>query len=413
MHADRIAVHCAPMSEPSLIGDAARVRAIAGEVAAAGAFAFDVEFVSEGRCIPELALLQLAWGDPEAPETALIDCLAVDPAPLVELVSDPAVETIAHAARQDLGLLRFRFGARAAGFLDTQIAAAFVGLGEQIGYGRLVEGVLGVPIDKGSQFTAWLSRPLTPRQLAYARADVLHLPALWRELRRRLVDAGRLEWVAEESQRLVSQAEPLPDEDEAWREVGGARALDPAGRGALRALAAWRQRTAIADNRPLGWIMPDKAMLELARRRGGDPARVKGVPEPVARRHGAAIAAALRDGAARPIEEVDERPPALSARGQTWVGVINALVQSIGVESGIAGRFLGTRAEVEALVAWVEGGGDPDAAPSLLRGWRRQLVGGAALAWLRGEAAIAVGDGAAAVRLVAGGDPGSGLQLRR
>ncbi|HTM20316.1 MAG TPA: HRDC domain-containing protein [Kofleriaceae bacterium] len=388
------------MGDHEMLTEGESVRALAEELAAAGAFAFDVEFVSEGRCIPELSLLQLAWGPPESPRTALIDCLAVDAAPVIALVGEPAVATVAHAARQDLGLLRFRFGVRAHNFWDTQIAAAFVGLGEQIGYGRLVESLLGIELDKGAQFTAWLKRPLSERQLDYARADVLHLPALWAELRARLERGGRLDWVAEESERLAVIAEPLPDPQEAWREIGGARALDPAGRGALRALAAWRQQVAVAENRPLGWILPDKALLELARRRG-DATRLRGIPEPTLRKHADAIAATARAGAATPIRDDSERPPALSPRGQAWAGVVTALVQSLAAEADIAARFVATRAEVEAFIAWFEAGADPARPPALLVGWRGRLAGAAALGWLRGDSSVAVGaGGAGAVRLL-------------
>lgn len=402
------------MDAPELVIDSSEVRALADDLAATGAFAFDVEFVSEGRCIPELALLQLAWGDPDAPRTALIDCLAADPTPAIELIADPAVTCVAHAARQDLGLLRFRFGVQARAFHDTQIAAAFLGLGEQVGYGRLVDAVLGIELDKGAQFTAWLKRPLTPRQLHYARADVLHLPALWRELSARLQQSGRLAWVIEESERLAALAAPLPEPDEAWRDIGGARALDPASRGALRALAAWRQRVAVADNRPLSWILPDKAMLELARRRGGDPARVRGVPEATVRRHAEAISQALREGAAAPIADDGERPAVLSARGQAWAGVVTALVQSLGAEAGVAPRFIGSRADVETFVAWFEAGADERSLPPLMVGWRGRVAGAAALAWLRGEATLAVhAAGPGAVTLVGGGSGRSDLQSDR
>jgi ribonuclease D len=402
------------MNAHVMLTDGESVRALAGEVAAAGAFAFDVEFVSEGRCIPELSLVQLSWGDPEAPRTALIDCLAADPAPVIALIGEPGIESVAHAARQDLGLLRFRFGVRATNFWDTQIAAAFVGLGEQIGYGRLAEALLGLELDKGAQFTAWLKRPLTDRQIDYARADVLHLPAMWQSLRTRLERAGRLGWVAEESQRLAAIAEPLPDADEAWRDVGGARSLDPGGRGALRALAAWRQKLAVADNRPLGWILPDKAMLELARRRGGDAHRIRGIPEATLRQHGDELGQIARAGAAAPIRDDGERPQQLSPRAQAWAGVVTALVQSLGAEAEIAPRFLGNRADVEAFVAWFEAGADESKPPPLLVGWRRELAGAAALRWLRGETSIAAAtSGAGAVRLVGGQGDGSDLQSRR
>src|SRR5688500_11858480 len=155
-----------------LVTDADRVAAIARAIAEAGSFALDLEFRSEHRYVPDLALVQVAWGDAAAPEVAAIDPLAVDVRPVVEVVADASVETLVHAARQDLGLLAQAFGIEARGLVDTQIAAAFAGLADQIGYGKLVHQLLGLPIDKGSQHTDWTRRPLSERQIAYALDDM-------------------------------------------------------------------------------------------------------------------------------------------------------------------------------------------------------------------------------------------------
>ena len=53
------------MHEPApsmLVTDAERVAEIAREIAEAGSFALDLEFRSEHRYVPDLALVQVAWG---------------------------------------------------------------------------------------------------------------------------------------------------------------------------------------------------------------------------------------------------------------------------------------------------------------------------------------------------------------
>ena len=79
--------------------------------------------------------------------------------------------------------------------VDTQIAAALLGLGDQLGYAALVELLLGVVLDKSHQFTDWNRRPLAAEQLRYALDDVRYLPALWRELATRLDRRGRRPWL--------------------------------------------------------------------------------------------------------------------------------------------------------------------------------------------------------------------------
>src|SRR6185503_35568 len=85
---------------------------------------------------------------------------------------------------------------------DTQVAAAMVGYGTQIGYGQLVLQVAGVSLDKTETFTNWAQRPLTAEQLAYAHEDVRYLFSLHAHLRDRLEALGRVEWAEEEFQRL-------------------------------------------------------------------------------------------------------------------------------------------------------------------------------------------------------------------
>jgi ribonuclease D len=393
-------------SAPVPIVDAAAVAEIASAIARAGAFAFDLEFVSEGRYVPELALLQVAWGEAAAPSTALIDCVAVDPRPVLALIGDPAIETVAHAARQDLGLIASRFGIRAAAFWDTQIAAAFVGQGDQIGYGRAVEELLGVRLDKSSQFTRWLERPLSAAQLRYALDDVRHLPAVWRELRERLERAGRLAWVVEESAALAAIAAEPPAPELAYQDVKGWRNLRGRAAAAVVALASWRETTALRDNQPPSWILPDQSLLELARQGATsdkDLRKIRGIGGGIAARWGAEMIDVLEAAKGQPPPAAEELAGQPSARAALWGSIVLGIVGACADAAGIAVRHVATRSDADALARWCdERGRDAGEPPMpLLQGWRREIAGAAALAWLRGDAALeASRDGAAAVRLV-------------
>ncbi len=350
--------------------------------------------------------MQVAWGAAEEPRVALVDCVAADPRPLVDLVADPDCVTIGHAVKQDLGLLAARFQISARGLVDTQIAAAFLGMGDQIGYGKMIKALLGLRLEKDAQYTEWLRRPLSPRQLRYAANDVRYLPAAWRALDDRLGERGRRSWVVEESAALADSIVLEPDDATSFRDVRGWRRLDPEGLGGLRTLAAWRQRTARRRNRPLSWVLPDRALIDLCRLRPNTPhalTKVRGIGDGTVRRYGEEIVEQLALGLADPLTVPrPAKPPPLDARGQVWAATVAHLIQARCEAAEIAPRFVATRAESDALVAWFAHGEhshEPDL--PLLRGWRRELCGDPALAWLRGEAAIAVGEaGAAALRLV-------------
>jgi len=380
------------------------IRTVTDDVRAVGVCALDLEFVSESRYVPELGLVQVAWGDPARPQVAAADPLAADVEPLLGLVSDPQVEVAIHAFQGDLSLISDRFGVEARTVVDTQIAAAFLGVGDQVGFTTLVERTVGAELDKGAQFTDWLRRPLSDEQLRYALDDVRYLLPAWAALRRRLADRGRLDWVREESDRLAREAARRRPPEETYRKIGGWHRLDPRQLGALRALAAWREEEALAANTPPAWLLPDRTLLELARRPPEDLKslrRVRGVKGGVAHRHGAAILEALTRGAADPTDP--ERPPRpLSGQGKTWASLLSGLIQARCREAEVAPRFVGARADAEALVRWwIDGDRQREPDLPLLTGWRRDLVGAEALAWLAGDIALAAdGDAESGVRVV-------------
>jgi len=190
--------------------------------------------MTEGRYVAELSLVQVAWADHDRPLVAAIDPLSVDPRPLIDLVGDQRIDVIIHSAQADLALIGTGFGVRAVRVFDTQIAAAFLGMGEQIGYGALVEQMAGVRLDKGAQFTEWSRRPLSADQLRYALDDVRYLPAVWRELRARLEARGRLPWVDEECDQLAETWAERTPAAEMYRRVRGWNGLKQRSQGALR-----------------------------------------------------------------------------------------------------------------------------------------------------------------------------------
>jgi ribonuclease D len=375
-----------------LVRDDAAVAEVAAACRAAGELAFDLEFVSEGRMRPELGLVQVAWRAGDAVEVRAIDATACDPRPLLGLVGED-LPVIAHAARQDLQLLAARFDLKATHLFDTQIAAAFAGLGDQVGYGRLVEALLGARIVKDVQFTDWLARPLSPRQLAYALDDVRHLPEAADRLRARLAELGRAGWVAAEGAALaeVAFAAGRAGPEVAWRDVAGARKLRGLAREALVRLAAWRWRTALARNQPPSWVLADRVLVELAQRRPRDLAelgRVRGAGE-VARRFAAEVLAEL--AAAGEVSAAAElaAAPAGGPRAQLWEEVFLALVQAAAEQTGIPARWIASRGECEELARLLDRG-DPAAAAHPLRAtWRREVVGDTLVAWTRGEVALA------------------------
>src|ERR671926_849697 len=190
---------------------------VAARAAEHGRFAIDTEFVAERRYQAMLCLAQVAVPDPGAADgvrTEVLDPLdGLDPRPLAAALADPAIEVVLHAGRQDVAILRRTLDTEVRNIFDTQVAAGFLGFGNQEGYESLVRKVLKVKLKGSEGFTRWDRRPLTPQQLEYAADDARLLLALGEELERRLAERGRLEWAREESRSL----EDVSDERDAQR----------------------------------------------------------------------------------------------------------------------------------------------------------------------------------------------------
>src|SRR5207245_68574 len=185
---------------------------------------------------------------------------------------------------------------------DTQIAAAMVGYGTQIGYAQLVKQVLKVALEKSETFTNWAQRPLTPEQVAYALEDVRYLFLLHDHLVRKLKALGRLEWAEEEFRRVqVLAADEARDPRLRYQRIKGWAELSPRARGVLREVAAWREHEAKRRDRPRGRILRDEILVEIARRAPTAVealGQLRGVQPSHVERYGGALVAAVKQGLA-------------------------------------------------------------------------------------------------------------------
>jgi len=233
-----------------------------------GSLALDTEFERERTYKPILQLLQAAT--PE--EAVIVDPLALeDLTPLWELVADPEVETILHAAGQDLEIYYDKTRQLPRNLFDTQVAAALVGMGEQPGYADLLRRILKIRLQKHERVTDWGRRPLSDAQLKYALEDVLHLHDLRNYLHTDLEKRGRLTWLSEELSHYESIDNYEVDRRRLWLRVSRHRSLDRRGLAVLRELADWRERTAQRRNIPRQRVVKDEMLVELARRQPKEP----------------------------------------------------------------------------------------------------------------------------------------------
>lgn len=242
------------------IADQAALDDLCAALASEASIAVDTEFMRVRTYWPELALVQVATRS----RIALVDPQAIAALePLRALLVAPGSHKVMHSASEDLVALG-RIGARPiAGLFDTQVAAAFAGLGPGIGYQRLVQALLGIALEKGETRSDWLRRPLSEQQLHYAEQDVVHMPALHDALVAKLEARGMLAWCLEDCDRIARASTEVPPPDphhefrNAWRWPRERQAV-------LKRLLEWRERTARAIDRPRLWVFDNATAGDIA-----------------------------------------------------------------------------------------------------------------------------------------------------
>ncbi|MFZ0559439.1 MAG: ribonuclease D [Methylovirgula sp.] len=349
----------------------------------------DTEFLRETTFWPKLCVVQIA--SPE--EAVAVDALAegLDLAPFFDLMADPKLIKVFHAARQDIEIVWNLARMVPTPLFDTQVAAMVCGFGEQISYGELVQSIAKVSIDKSSRFTDWSRRPLSEAQVEYAIADVTHLRDIYVYLRDRLTASGRLSWLDDEMALLTSSATYEQHPESAWERFRN-RVRKPRDLAILIEVAAWREAEAQSRDVPRGRVLKDDTLMEIALaapRSAEELGNLRAFPRGMERsRAGIEIVAAVHRGLARDSKTlpklVRERR---SASGGATVELLKVLLRQVGEAHGVAPKMLATVEDLEAIAA------NDHANVPALAGWRREIFGEKALELKHGRLALTVENG--------------------
>lgn len=378
------------------IADDAALRDVVNDARSAPIYALDTEFHRERTYFPRLALVQLQWGN----TNVLIDPLAVDPRGLAELLCGNGLAVL-HASQQDLEVLRYAVGEVPSRLFDTQLAAGFIGYSTP-SLAALAQSQLRVTLSKGDRMTDWMRRPLTASQCSYARSDVAYLEQLFERISSRIEQLGRSSWVSEACEELRLRPWGESNPEDAWLRIKDARALKGEARGVAQALAAWRERRAMATNIPLRRVMSDMALLGIAQaapRSTEDLAHARGVDErylsgSIARE----ILAAVKEGRERIVELDSQAHDPLEKRLRPAVTLVTAWIGELARTAEIDPMLVATNRDIVALLA----GGES----RLAHGWRRDLVGRDIERLLKGESGLSF-DGDGRLRLIPAKDAGA------
>ncbi|MFQ3582384.1 MAG: HRDC domain-containing protein [Chloracidobacterium sp.] len=366
----------------------------------------DLEFQGEGRYAPLVCLVQLGLRQ----LFVAVDPFRVNLTPLAALLTASHIRKIFHAGSQDIALLRRETGAVPVNVFDTQIAAAFLGYGEATGYAALVQRFTKAVLSKKQQFTDWTRRPLLPEQVEYALNDVRYLFPVYDGLCQQLEQHGRLDWVLEACADATAQAVRGREAGQEYLKIGKLASLSQQELAVLRELCQWREMTARARNRPVGTILHDDVLRQIAYTLPKSEAALRQMrgTNNLSRESIVEILDTIQQALALP---ESEWPEAVAAReyDPTLDGLATLLGAVLRLRAGaldLAPSLLATRDELLRFAGWVLQGSPPDGAGGfpLLQGWRRAVAGELLLDLVTGKSLLQIAPTEpGAVRIVAAG----------
>lgn len=349
--------------------------------------AVDTEFLREKTYYPKLCLVQVG----AAELTAAIDPLLIeDLTPLAKIFEDASVTKVLHACGQDLEVILDGMGCVCAPVFDTQLAAAFLGMRQQVSYGSLVEAYCGVRLPKAESLTDWSRRPLDPEQLAYAEDDVRYLPGIYDRMVSDLARQDRLSWVRPEMDALCDPSRIKRAPSEAFLRLRRSGSLTRRQLAVAREVCAWREGVAAERDVPRKWVASDEVVVEVCKRTPGSLDRLRRIrgTEQISERDGKRLLAAVARGVACPAEECPKVTKHLRPSSETE-GVIDlmyAVLRLVSEKSGVATQLIATR---DDLLDFLQ---DRKSSP-LSHDWRWELAGRTLDRLLSGEVGLTVKGG--------------------
>lgn len=346
----------------------------------------DTEFHRESTYYPQLALIQISNGQ----QTICVDPLSLkDMKPLLALLSNPEIMKVFHASQQDIEIFHHQFNILPAPVFDTQIAAGLLGYGEQIGYAALMKNLLNVDIDKSQTRTDWMKRPLSNKQIEYAASDVYYLAKAYPMITTRLEELDRLEWLKGDFSQLCTPANYKTDMQNIWKRVKGNQVLRGQQLAILQAVAALREEIAQQKNRPRRRILPDDALIDIAKQQPKSAEKILRLRS--LRNYKLSVSDAeqlllrIQHGLRLQKEHWPHHPrkAKLTLQQDALVDTLMALLKLMAGEHHITPANLATRKDLEALVRGEEN-------IPILKGWRYAHAGQVLAKYLDGHLNLAV-----------------------
>ncbi len=380
-----------------ILTDSNQFRLLCNHIREAGLVAFDTEFISEYTLYPELCLLQFATEE---------QCVAVDPfkvedlSPWWEIMADKEITVVVHGGQAEVKFCLHEFGQRPQNLIDLQIAEGFRGRSYPLGYGALIQRVLGKNLKSGETRTDWKKRPLLDRQIRYALDDVKYVLPAWQQQKSALQKVDRLEWVKTECDQLIeNMVQEMSREN--WRRLSGVYKLKQRSLAAAIELSQWRDTEAKNKNRPLRQVLRDDLLMEIARKLPKKREDIDSIRDMNRRNYQRAIPEIL-DAVGRALALTKSELPSTGTTGRNEKNENEQVIsQLLGIalsnrcaQMNVARQLVGTNTDLLDVIRnhynATEKNKNSASLPRLLQGWRAEVCGNLMANVLNGKISMRV-----------------------
>ncbi|MDP0588698.1 MAG: ribonuclease D [Candidatus Endonucleobacter bathymodioli] len=336
--------------------------------------AIDTEFIRTDTYYPLPGLIQLNTGT----QVFLIDPIPITHwQPFFELLQKPAIIKILHSCSEDLEVLQHLTGGTPKPLFDTQLAAAYVGIGYSLSYQKLVKKLLDIELPKDETRSNWRQRPLTASQERYATLDVVHLLQIHSILEKVLERKSVKDWVTEDCDSLKSNiSKNDPDND--WKAIKRTWQLRPQQLAVLKALFIFREEQSRKRNLPRNWVVPKSSLWSIARYQPDNLqalAEVQGMKPSIVQKDGENLLSVIQAAAHTPAAQHPKSLPGpLPKRAMEYRKVIKEFIAQQAILLDVPVEILlPSKAITPILHNWINMG--QFELPDSLKGWRREVIG--------------------------------------
>lgn len=238
----------------------------------------DTEFMHSKNFYAEPALLQIKFDD----QILLIDLVKIKNKDLIKsILKIEKAKKLIHAGSEDLQIFYHSYDVNLENFFDTQIMAHWLldkkDSAPKFSYGKLVNLVAGIELEKSQTRSDWLKRPLDEKQKNYAAEDVEYLFSIFKYLKNQQKSGEKIVFEdinlsffeiakieSDYSARNISRVNKYARDYRLYDQNGKFSREELAH---LCALNDWRLEAAKLHNLPVRWVLPDKNMINLVKKK--------------------------------------------------------------------------------------------------------------------------------------------------